>query len=127
MSRWGMEGPPEEVFGNFSHALPSSSQRPRDPAVLADPPEVDSHEDDDHEREHEHMEHVPAQQGGGADLCSAQEHEPHLGAEHRAFKQVRNQRKMTSSTAAAGSRPPAATSRRKSAPAFALTAMTRYQ
>ena len=31
----------------------------------------------------QHMEHVPSEQGVGADLDSAQEHEPHLVPEHR--------------------------------------------
>src|SRR5918997_3753761 len=43
-------------------------QRPGDAAVLAHPPEVHRHEDDGHEREHEDVEHVPAQQGVVTDL-----------------------------------------------------------
>src|SRR5439155_5919348 len=54
-------------------------QRPGEAAVLPDPPEVDGHEDDDDEREHKHVQRVPAQQRVGADLLAAQQHEPHLG------------------------------------------------
>src|SRR5579871_243803 len=43
-------------------------QRTRDAAILPNPPEVDGHEDDDDEREHQDMEHVPAQQRRGTDL-----------------------------------------------------------
>src|SRR5262245_9131613 len=37
-----------------------SSQRPGDAAVLADSPEVDGHEDHDDERQHQHVQRVPA-------------------------------------------------------------------
>src|SRR5688572_4641409 len=56
-------------------------QRPGDAAVLAHPPEVHRHEDDGHEREHQDVEHVPAQQRVGADLDPAEEHEAHLAPE----------------------------------------------
>src|SRR5262245_40075978 len=36
-----------------------ASQRAADAAVLADPPDVDGHEDHDHERQHQHVQHVP--------------------------------------------------------------------
>src|SRR5690606_37808921 len=59
----------------------SRSQRTGDASVLADPPEVDRHEDDDHEREEQDVEHVPAQQRLRADLGAAQQHEPDLRPE----------------------------------------------
>src|SRR4051812_46769911 len=59
------------------------SQRPRDAAVLADSPEVDRHEDDDDERQHQDVEDVPAQERLRADLDTAEEHEADLTAEHR--------------------------------------------
>src|SRR3954451_898947 len=62
---------------------PPVLQGTADAAVLADTPEVDSHEDHDHEREHEHVQHVPAQQRVGADLAAAEEHEAHLVSEDR--------------------------------------------
>ena len=80
----GLFGPLAEVFGDLGHGASASHHSgPGDAAVLADPPEVDGHEDDDHEREHQHVQHVPAQQRLGADLRAAEEHEAHLVAEHR--------------------------------------------
>src|SRR5437879_4825386 len=58
-------------------------QRPGDAAVLADAPEVDGHEDHDHEREHEDVEDVPAQERLRAYLHPAQQGEADLLAEHR--------------------------------------------
>ena len=43
-------------------------QRSRDAAVLADPPEVDRQEDRRHERQRQHVQHVPAQQRVRPDL-----------------------------------------------------------
>src|SRR5438270_3587117 len=57
-------------------------QRPGDAAVLADAPEVDGHEDHDHERQHENVEHVPAQERLGAYLHPAQQCEADLLTEH---------------------------------------------
>ena len=50
----------EQVFGDLGHRSPPHLQRPGDAAVLADAPEVDGHEDHDHERQQQHVEHVPA-------------------------------------------------------------------
>src|SRR5690606_28849538 len=59
------------------------SQGSRDSAVLADSPEVDGHEDDDHEGQEQHVQHVPPQERLGADLGAAEQHEPHVGTEDR--------------------------------------------
>ena len=68
-------------------------QRARDAAVLADPPEVNRQEDDKHEREHQDVEGVPAEQGVGADLDAAELHEPDLVTKHgREADHVRSHR-----------------------------------
>src|SRR3954470_20262705 len=58
-------------------------QRSTDAAVLADAPEVDRHEDDDDEREQEHVERVPAQQRVARDLLRAEQGVAHLPTEDR--------------------------------------------
>ena len=60
--------PLEEVFGDVDHGALPSLQRSGDAAVFTDAPEVHGHEDDDHEWQQQHMEHVPPQQGLVADL-----------------------------------------------------------
>ena len=66
------------MFGDFGHVLLASSrdlQRPGDAAVLADAPEVDGHEDDNDERQHQYVQHVPAKQCLAADLFAEWESE----------------------------------------------------
>ena len=86
-ARSGLLGPLAKVFGDLGHGVTSRCitdlQRTGDAAILANPPEVDGHEDDGDEREHEDVEHVPAQQRLGTDLDAAEQHEPDLVAEHR--------------------------------------------
>ena len=85
--RSGLLGPLAKVFGDLGHGVTSRCitdlQRTGDAAILANPPEVDGHEDDGDEREHEDVEHVPAQQRLGTDLDAAEQHESDLVAEHR--------------------------------------------
>ncbi len=61
-----------KVFGDLGHGVTSRCttdlQRTGDAAILANPPEVDGHEDDGDEREHQDVEHVPPQQRLGTDL-----------------------------------------------------------
>ncbi len=65
-------GPLAKVFGDLGHGVTSRCttdlQRTGDAAILANPPEVDGHEDDGDEREHQDVEHVPTQQRLGTDL-----------------------------------------------------------
>ena len=61
----GFSASAQEVFGDLSHADRSGRagclQRPRNASVLSHSPEMDRHEDDDHERQHQDVQHVPAQ------------------------------------------------------------------
>ena len=50
----------QQVFWDLSHSsLSPGLERSGDAAVLADSPEVDGHEDHDHERQQQHVEDVP--------------------------------------------------------------------
>ena len=56
----GLLGSLAKMLGDFSHIVSFTGlERSRDAAVLAHPPEVDRHQDDEHEREHQDVEHVP--------------------------------------------------------------------
>ena len=55
--------------------FPRHLERPRDPAVLADPPEVDREEQHQHERQREDVEHVPTEQRVGAHDRSTEQQE----------------------------------------------------
>ena len=56
----GLLGSLAKMLGDFSHIVSFTGlERSRDAAVLAHPPEVDRQQDDEHEREHQDVEHVP--------------------------------------------------------------------
>src|SRR3954471_1232949 len=63
--------------------FPGHLQRPRDPAVLTDAPEVDREEQHQHERQREHVQYVPAQQGVGRHDRAAEEQEVGLLRDER--------------------------------------------
>ena len=71
------------VFARHVPRLFRRLQRSRDAAVLADPPEVDRQEDHQHERQREHVQHVPTQQRVRPDHHAAQQQEVRLLRDER--------------------------------------------